>query len=62
MTFVFLANEPGRHGFDIVGPFDTPQDAEAFRAKHKLSGSIEPKPLIAPEDWQPNDGSGDDEA
>lgn len=60
--FVVLANEPGRHGFDMVGPFDTAAEGAAWLEANKLSGTIPPKPLVAPEDWKPNDGSHDDEA
>lgn len=63
--YVLIANERGRHGFDIVGLFDTEEEAVAFSRKHKLSewsSGPSVKPLVAPENWKPNDGSMDDES
>lgn len=56
--FVLIANEPGRHGFDLVGTFDTVEAADAWAAERKLDGMV--KPLVAPADWKPDDGSLDD--
>lgn len=58
--FAVLANEPGRHGFDLVGPFETREHASAWLTENGLRDDVSPKRLIAPGDWKPNDGSGDD--
>lgn len=58
-TWAAVANEPGRHGFDLVGGFESKVAAEEWLSERKLSGIV--KPLVAPDAWEPNDGSADDE-
>ena len=58
--FVLIAQEPGRHGFSVVGGFDSVEAAEKWRDERKLDGMV--KSLVASADWREKDGSMDDEA
>lgn len=58
--FAVIANQPGRHGFDVVGPFETRDAASGWLSGNAaIEGFV--KPLTAPDQWEPNDGSRDDE-
>lgn len=60
VEYVALANEPGRHGYKIVGTFGSVNEADAWLVERKLDGIV--KPLVAPEDWRPDSGAFDDKA